>query len=130
MNLVREWVAARVKINEHDCWLWQSGKTKDGYGRCGFLGSIYLSHRLVKHLYEQASLEDLRDSEVVFSHKCDVPACVNPWHIELVTQLENIKDRENKGRGRKGVQVWSARLNETLVKQLGKARRKIQYFTF
>ena len=31
-------------------------------------------------------------------HRCDQPACVNPQHLFLGTQLENIKDCKTKGR--------------------------------
>ena len=33
-------------------------------------------------------------------HKCDNPPCINPKHLRAGTQQENVKDRDNKKRGR------------------------------
>jgi hypothetical protein len=97
-ELLMEWVENRFKRNSNGCWIWQKSIHTDGYGRGQFLTKIYLSHRLFKFLYAQATLEELQDPEKVFMHTCDVPACVNPNHIRVGSQADNIADRKAKGR--------------------------------
>lgn len=57
-------------------------------------------------------------------HKCDVPLCVNPDHLFVGTQADNMRDMSQKGRGRKiglkGQDHGSAKLTE---KQVIKVRR-------
>jgi hypothetical protein len=40
---------------------------------------------------------------MVVMHRCDNPPCVNPGHLSLGTQLENIADRVSKGRSATGL---------------------------
>lgn len=100
-ELLMEWAEERFKKIPTGCWIWQCSVHKDGYGRGQFLKKIYLSHRLFKFLYGQATFEELRNPDKVFRHTCDVPACVNPNHILVGSQAENIEDRKRKGRSSK-----------------------------
>lgn len=49
-------------------------------------------------------------------HTCDVRACVNPAHLRVGTQLENVQDRDAKGRmvpiHRNGGVVNALKLNQ------------------
>lgn len=38
-------------------------------------------------------------------HKCDTPACINPDHLFVGTNADNVRDREKKGR-------WKPRIGE------------------
>ena len=91
-----------------DCWIWNAGlRGNNGYG--GFrvnATSIRLAHNVSYELY----VGDIPKGMKVL-HKCDNPLCVNPSHLFLGTQQDNIKDRDIKGRQR----------NRYSVKQLGKA---------
>ena len=78
------------------CWLWQGGKNPAGYGRFYIYGNVmHFAHRLS---YELA-FGDIQPGMVVM-HKCDNPSCVNPNHLEIATQEENMLDKHFKGRQR------------------------------
>lgn len=71
------------------CWLWtaaRSGPATHRYGQLRYNGRPMRAHRLVYELLRgpiPAGLE--------CDHLCRVTACVNPWHIELVTHKENLR---------------------------------------
>lgn len=72
---------------ETNCWIWQLAKTRNGYAFVrGPNGKMVYAHR---HYYEQAFGPIPADRQV--DHLCRVRACVNPDHLELVTQTENIR---------------------------------------
>ncbi len=64
------------------CWLWIGDCTVRGYGR--FNGQ--LAHRASYELFVGRIPEGL-----VIDHKCRTLCCVNPDHLEPVTQAENVR---------------------------------------
>jgi hypothetical protein len=66
------------------CWLWAGRTVKDGYGRYAFGGQERAAHRV---MYETA--RGPIPSGLVLDHLCRTPACVNPQHLEPVTNREN-----------------------------------------
>src|SRR6266481_7270354 len=84
---------AKVHKGE-SCWLWTGATNPAGYGmfsKGGREGAI-LAHRfawIITH-GEEPALHVL--------HKCDIPACVNPLHLFLGTDLDNQRDAIAKGR--------------------------------
>jgi hypothetical protein len=80
---------------ETGCWLWIGAKDNNNYGMIGSggrlkwgggSGVLIRAHRVAYELYREPIPEGFQ-----IDHLCRVPACVNPWHLEPVTQKENIK---------------------------------------
>lgn len=86
---VRKFVAVDPQSG---CWMWQRGTGGDGYARAFFRGTQQGVHRIVLILAG-------RDPAGLFAcHRCDRPACVNPDHLFVGTNADNIQDMWNKGR--------------------------------
>lgn len=75
---------ARVLQQEDGCWIWQGAINTSGYGSAG----PRLAHR--------ASYEEFVGpipAGLQIDHLCRVTLCVNPDHLEPVTELENKRRR-------------------------------------
>lgn len=83
-----------VPVPESGCWLWLTG---DRYGCFTLSGKAVSAHRASWMLFNG----DVPDGMQVL-HKCDIPSCVNPEHLFLGTQKDNIRDMREKGRAPKG----------------------------
>lgn len=82
-----------------DCWVWKGSKAGAGYGVLGIDYKSVYAHRFSYELH----FGPIPDNLCVL-HKCDNPPCVNPDHLFLGTQLDNMDDRNRKGRTHKGPQ--------------------------
>jgi hypothetical protein len=54
-------------------------------------------------------------------HRCDNPPCVNPTHLFLGTNADNVRDRDTKGRGARGTAHWNCRLTDEEVAEIRNA---------
>jgi hypothetical protein len=79
------------------CWLWKGPKDYDGYG------SIYSRwpSRYVHRIFYEHYVGPIPEGMFV-CHSCDVPNCVNPDHLWVGTNLDNLRDRDKKGRAARG----------------------------
>lgn len=90
-----ERVLSRVSQDANGCWIWPGTKTPDGYGLIGIerIRTNKLTHRVV---YE--ALVGTIPVGLVIDHLCRNRACVNPDHMEPVTNQENIARGRNAQR--------------------------------
>lgn len=76
------------------CWEWQGSRHPFGYGQSYFTKPVTaLAHR-VAWIIEHGAIT----SNQFVCHRCDNPPCVNPTHLFLGTQLDNMRDMNAKGR--------------------------------
>lgn len=78
----------QTRVNKTDtCWLWTGGiRGSLGYGAFWFNGSQHSAHRISYEIYKG----DIPNG-LVIDHTCKNPPCVNPEHLEAVTQGENLQ---------------------------------------
>ena len=84
------------------CWLWQGVRLKNGYGKMsvgypkdGNVKSCFV-HRLAYEFFVGPIPAGL-----CVCHRCDVRHCVNPAHLFVGTQKQNMEDMVSKNRQRK-----------------------------
>lgn len=74
------------KNGPNGCWLWLGAPTRGGYAQ---FQVGYKNHRVHRYAYEQL-VGPIPDG-FQLDHLCRVRNCVNPAHLEPVTQAENIR---------------------------------------
>ena len=98
-----------------ECWPWHSYLNRMGYGHFWSDGRNQLAHRLMWE-FENGSIPD----RLCVLHTCDNRVCVNPNHLFLGTQRDNIQDKHTKGRAADqcGEHNNSAKLTADQVRQI------------
>lgn len=89
------------KNPDNQCWEWNLWLSPDGYGYCYFNGSKVRAHRLSYEIHFGSFPRHL-----LVRHMCDNPKCVNPSHLILGTQIENMVDKKVRKRA-KGINKGS-----------------------
>lgn len=108
-------------VPEAGCWLWAGAWFQRGYGSFHVNSRPMSAHRFSWELHFGEITNGLH-----VLHKCDTPACVNPAHLYLGTDKDNVRDMLIRGRHNPGRRdtckkfghplVWKARKGEKLRK--------------
>lgn len=95
----------KYAIGSRGCWLWTGATNRDGYGSfwngkrlAGRNGKRGGPQMVLAHRWAYDHFPGSIPSGMNVLHRCDTPACVNPMHLFLGTQLDNVRDCAAKGR--------------------------------
>lgn len=103
------------------CWLYLGSYSKEGYGR---LTAEYFNGFRSTHRFSYFIHKGEFDRDMCVLHKCDNPSCVNPDHLFLGTNNENMADMVRKGRAARGTRNIKAKLNESQVLEIRKQHQQ------
>jgi hypothetical protein len=99
-------------IKTDDCWLWDGYTNKYGYATFRIEKERFNSHRLM-YLHCYGAIPD----GCVVRHTCR-NGCVNPDHLELGTQYENMADKLRDNTLIRGQSHYNSKLSELQVKEI------------
>jgi transposase len=73
------------------CWTWQLKITKFGYGAIKFNRKMLHAHRFYYEQYRGPIQKTIDGCRAEVDHLCRNRDCVNPEHMEIVAQPENVR---------------------------------------
>ena len=123
-SIMPRFLKHHITGNAEDCWNWVGTKRSDGRGFITVTsekgcGKAPLYAPQIAWMYYKGALP------LGFSvcHTCDNPSCLNPGHLWLGTQRDNMNDMHKKGRyvrplGVRGEENHNAKLNEFQVREI------------
>lgn len=99
-----------IKVDANGCFLWQKQVGSKGYGMTCCNGKSVMAHRASYRVFRG----EIPDGMFV-CHRCDVRHCVNPAHLFLGTNTDNMRDCRDKKRHCFGESVHNSKLTEDQV---------------
>lgn len=120
---MRQRLASKVTVTASGCHEWGGFIDPKGYGTLSYRNANVRAHRLAY----AAHLGPVPDNMQV-CHRCDNRRCINPDHLFLGTNRDNINDMVAKGRSRgrrgpRGSRSWAERTAE-IIRRMAAGERQ------
>lgn len=108
-------------VDKNGCWRWLGNKTPKGYGCVGSVNNR--AHRIYYERYVGHT-----PSGMLVLHKCDVKDCVNPQHLYVGTNRDNMRDASERGQLRSPARraAWLEKLVRGRARSLEVRRENAQ----
>ncbi len=104
----------KVERQDNGCWHFIGYINEHGYGRVTYAGIRMYAHKMSYIAYRGPVPEGTK-----VLHSCDNPACINPEHLFLGSQQDNVDDMFAKNRdGVTGAKNRHAKLSENDVREI------------
>ena len=93
---IAERFASKYRVDaKSGCWVWSASIDGRGYGQ---ISNTTTKKPMRAHRVSYELHVGVIPHGTMVLHRCDRPACVNPEHLFLGTQIDNMQDCANKGR--------------------------------
>lgn len=103
-----------TKINKTTtCWNWTGYIGTHGYGKIGVDYDTKFVHRLAFEIWKHPI-----PNNMIVRHICDNRVCINPDHLILGTQQDNMNDKVERNRQAKGEKHGRVKLTAQDVREI------------
>lgn len=97
-GLQKELFEDKIFFSPDGCWYWIGATIAPGYGMCWNGHKVVKAHRFSYELYKGKIPKTKNPHDSCVCHTCDNGLCVNPDHLWIGTNQENMDDMVRKGR--------------------------------
>jgi len=107
---------------ENDCLIWDGRKAR-GYGYASYKDAdrgCHVASWIIHHQVVDVPNNPHRNTKLPIRHMCDRPACMEPTHLRIGTDLQNGEDRRKSGSG-KGI---NAKITRELAEKIKWSKQK------
>jgi hypothetical protein len=91
---VEPYITPETATTPWGCWIWTGAAHERGYGRIRWRGRIRSTHRVAFEVF----YKEVPPDDKLVLHTCDEARCINPDHLYLGTQRDNMQDRIARNR--------------------------------